>query len=188
MGRLISNMMADNDAELVKKAVHGDARAFEDLVNRHYTTMFKMAFKWCGNRADSEDITQAACIKLARALASYEHKAAFTTWLYRLVINTAIDMKRAEQRHDHAQAEMEELPGSSNPESALYAREMMAQIGKLPPKEKTALLLVFGEGLSHAEAAYAMEVKESTVSWYIHEARKKLEQFETRQNKERHHG
>lgn len=178
-------MNADSDAELVQRASRGDARAFESLVNRHYSTMFRMAFKWCRNRQDAEDITQNSCIKLARALKSYEHKAAFTTWLYRLVINTAIDMKRSEKRHDHAQAEMDEIQGGDNPESALYAREMMQRIGMLPEKEKTALLLVFGEGMNHAEAAYVMEVKESTVSWYIHEARKNLEKFE---NRERHHG
>ena len=182
-------MNVDKDSDLVRKACAGDARAFETLVNRHYDTMFRMAFKWCGNRANAEDITQNACIKLARALKTYEHKAAFTTWLYRLVINTAIDMQRAEKRHDHAQSEMDEVQGGSNPESAYYAQEMMKQIGKLPEKEKTALLLVFGEGMNHAEAAYVMAVKESTVSWYIHEARKKLESFENlSKNRERHHG
>lgn len=181
-------MSAESDSELVKRATGGDARAFEALVNRHYATMFKMAFKWCGNRADAEDMTQNACIKLARALKTYEHKAAFTTWLYRLVINTAIDMKRHEKRHDHAQAEMDEVQGHDSPEASLYAKEILNEIGRLPVKEKTALLLVFGEGMNHAEAAYVMDVKESTVSWYIHEARKKLDQFNSHQNKERHHG
>ena len=178
-------MNAQSDSELIGKASAGDARAFEALVNRHYATMFKMAFKWCRNRADAEDITQNVCIKLVRALKTYEHKAAFTTWLYRLVINTAIDMQRTEKRHDHAQGQIDEIPDGDNPETALHAREMMQQVGLLPTKEKTALLLVFGEGMNHAEAAYVMDVKESTVSWYIHEARKKLEIFE---NKERHHG
>ncbi len=178
-------MDAQSDAQLIEQATRGDARAFEVLVNRHYDTMFRMAFKWCGNRSLAEDVTQNACIKLARSLKTYERKAAFTTWLYRLVINTAIDMQRAEKRHDHAQSEMDEMQGGDNPESAYYAQEMMQQIGKLPEKEKTALLLVFGEGMNHAEAAYVMAVKESTVSWYIHEARKKLEAFE---KKERRHG
>ncbi len=178
-------MNAQSDAQLIEQATRGDARAFEALVNRHYDTMFRMAFKWCGNRNDAEDVTQNACIKLARSLKTYERKAAFTTWLYRLVINTAIDMQRAEKRHDHAQSEADEMAGGDNPESAYYAQEMMRQIGKLPEKEKTALLLVFGEGMNHAEAAFVMAVKESTVSWYIHEARKKLEAFE---NRERRHG
>lgn len=178
-----------SDAELIKRACAGEARAFEALLNRHYDTMFKMAFKWAQNRQDAEDITQNACIKLARALGSYEHKAAFTTWLYRLVINTAIDMKRQEKRHQQTQAEIEEISGHENPESALYAREVIAQVDKLPEKEKGALLLVFGEGLSHGEAAYVLGVKESTVSWYIHEARKKLETFENLSKKGgRRHG
>ena len=92
--------------------------------------MFKMAFKWCGNRADAEDITQNACIKLARALKTYEHKAAFTTWLYRLVINTAIDMKRHEKRHDHAQAEMDEMQGSDSTIGSAWRTTSIA--GKKP--------------------------------------------------------
>lgn len=178
-------MDAQSDAQLIEQATRGDARAFESLVNRHYGAMFKMAFKWCGHRAQAEDVTQNACIKLARSLKTYERKAAFTTWLYRLVISTAIDMQRAEKRHDHAQSEMDDMQGSDNPESTYYAQEMMRQISKLPEKEKTALLLVFGEGMNHAEAAYVMAVKESTVSWYIHEARKKLEALE---KKECRHG
>lgn len=178
-------MDAVSDDTLIAQAKRGDARAFESLVQRHYDTMFRMAFKWCGNRANAEDITQDACIRLARSLKGYEGKAAFTTWLYRLVISAAIDRQRSEKRHDHAPDLSEDRPGSDNPEAAYYAQEMMQQVGLLPHKEKTALLLVFGEGLNHAEAALVMEVKESTVSWYIHEARKKLEAFEKR---ERRHG
>lgn len=172
-----------SDAQLIDQATHGDARAFEALVNRHYQTMFRMAFKWCGNRAQAEDVTQNACIKLASGLKSYGHKAAFTTWLYRLVVNTAMDMQRAEKRHHHAQSAMDDVQSADDTEQAYYAQQMMQQIGRLPPKEKTALLLVFGEGLNHAEAAFVMEVKESTVSWYIHEARKKLEAFEKREHR-----
>lgn len=179
----------ESDAELIRRACAGEARAFEALVNRHYAVMFKMAFKWAQNRQDAEDITQNACIKLARALKSFEHKAAFTTWLYRLVINTAIDMKRQEKRHQQAQGEIDDLPSGDNPEAALYAREVMQHVAALPAKEKAAVLLVFSEGLTHAEAAYVMGVKESTVSWYIHEARKKLALIENlSKNGERRHG
>lgn len=181
----MQDMQDISDAELIKQATRGDARAFERLCHRHYDLMFRIAFKWCGHRATAEDITQNACIKLATALRTYQGKAAFTTWLYRLVINTAIDMQRAEKRHHHAQGEMDDVPGPDNPEAAYYAQEIMRAIGRLPAKEKAALLLVFGEGMNHAEAAFVMEVKESTVSWYIFEARKKLEEFK---NEERRHG
>lgn len=175
-----------DDGELVRMACAGDARAFECLLERHYDTVFRMSFKWCRNRSDAEDITQCVCIKLARAIHGYNGRAAFTSWLYRIVINTAIDWKRQNARGGHDDIDDVEIASAPVAETNLMAREVLAQIDRLPVKEKTALLLVVGEDMSHAEAASVMEVKESTVSWYVHEARKKLAFQE--QKKERHHG
>ena len=69
--------MADDEA-LIRAAQAGDAQAFEQLLERHYETLYRFAYKWCGNRADAEDVTQQACVKLARALASYRFESTFT--------------------------------------------------------------------------------------------------------------
>src|SRR5262249_13669780 len=121
---------------------------------------------------------------------TYKFEAAFTSWLYRLVINTAIDWKRQNRVHSSLPEHAEETisAGDSSAEDRLQAREMLEQVMALPEKEKTALLLVFSEGLTHAEAAYAMGCKESTVSWYVHEARKKLGVKDDGKKKERRHG
>ena len=87
------------DKELIKRAQAGDTAAFEALVNNYYGIMFKMAFKWCGDRTAAEDITQEACMKLARGIDSFRHDSAFTSWLYRLVINTAKDWFKSQNRH-----------------------------------------------------------------------------------------
>jgi RNA polymerase sigma-70 factor (ECF subfamily) len=167
---------------LVNSARNGDSQAFERLVAMHYDFVFRVAFKWCRNRTDAEDITQDACIRLARGIGGFSGKAAFTSWLYRLVIHAAIDWQRKNERpQDTMHEQADHTPDA---EAQLYAKEMLAQVDALPVKEKTALLLVHAEGLSHAEAAEIMEIKESTVSWYIHEARKKLDAGE----KERRHG
>lgn len=182
--------MAEDSTAMIRAAQAGDGRAFESLLEEHYETMFRMAFKWCGNRSDAEDITQNACLKLSRSIDSYKFEAAFTSWLYRLVINTAIDWKRQNRTHNPLPEHAEETisAGDSSAEDKLQAREMLEQVMALPEKEKTALLLVFSEGLTHAEAAYAMGCKESTVSWYVHEARKKLGVKDDGKKKERRHG
>lgn len=167
-------MSDQDDKALVAKAVWGDSRAFEDLLGRHYDMMFRISFKWCGNRPDAEDITQEACIKLARVLASFRGESTFTTWLYRLVINTAKDWQRAQKRHRAMDDGLDQAQSSGSQEDQVYAQEVLTQIRDLPEGEKDALLLVFGEGLSHAEAAVICGCKESTISWRIHEARKKL--------------
>ena len=70
-------------------------------------------------------------------------------------------------------------------EETVYVSQVMAYVRTLPDREKEALYLVFSEGLSHREASVAMNCKESTVSWYIFEARKKLQSF---QEQECRHG
>lgn len=158
---------------LIRAAQGGDARAFEQLIAMHYETIFKMAFKWRPIRADAEDIAQEACIKLARGLDSFRFDSAFTSWLYRLVINTAKDWVKKNIKQTSSEG-LEQIPVSAKAEDAVYAKEALSEIYKLPEGEREALILVFNDGLSHKETADILGVKESTISWRIHEARKKL--------------
>ncbi len=167
-----------DEADLIKQAQNGDKAAFEALLRLYYDVIYRIAFKWCGNQADAEDITQIACIKLARSLGSFQFKSAFLTWLYPLVINTAKDWAKSRARRT---TDLDSVPEPSEPaegDAKVYARQVMDQVRRLPDKEKEALYLVFSEGLSHREAATVMKCKTSTVSWYIHEARKKLQSFQ----------
>ena len=165
-----------DETELINRASRGDADAFEALVNTYYEVMFKMAYKWCGNRRDAEDITQESCMKLARGIGSYKGGSKFTSWLYVLVINTAKDWYKSQNRHPEGTELLESIVADSdNAEEKLYTRQVLNEVNKLPEAEKESLLLVMGQGLSHKEAADLSGVKESTISWRIHEARKKLE-------------
>ncbi len=169
-------MPADIDkTELINRAKSGDADAFEALVNAYYEVMFKMAYKWCGNRRDAEDITQEACIKLARGINSYGCSAKFTSWLYVLVINTAKDWYKSQNRYPEGAGLLENIVANSdNSDEKLYTYQVLKEVNKLPDMEKESLILVMGQGLSHKEVADLYGVKESTISWRIHEARKKL--------------
>lgn len=169
-----------DDITLAKAAAFGDSSAFEALVSQHYGTIYRMAYKWCGNQADAEDITQNVCIKLARAISSFRGESAFTSWLYRLVINTAKDWQRQQPsatNQGHFTDNPLNIETVTQGEEAFYAQQVMAEVHQLPEGEKEALLLVVSEGLSHREAANIIGCKESTVSWRIHEARKKLNQL-----------
>ncbi|MGI9388292.1 MAG: RNA polymerase sigma factor [Methyloligellaceae bacterium] len=167
-----------DESALIKQAQNGDRTAFEALLRGYYDVIYRIAYKWCGNKADAEDITQNACIKLARSIGSFRFQSAFVTWLYPLVINTAKDW--AKGRKPAAAAMDADLEPAQAPtgEDTVFARQVMAHVRTLPDKEKEALYLVFSEGLTHREAAAVMDCKESTVSWYIHEARKKLLSFQ----------
>lgn len=176
-------MNTKEEHDLINAAKSGDRRAFEALLNSYYDIMFKFAIKWCGNKNDAEDITQNACIKLVRALDKFDGRSAFSTWLYRLVINCGKDWYKSQNRHPSNPDALETAKIDSKSEDQLYTKQVLNAVHQLPEGEKDALLLVMSEGLSHKEAADILGCKESTISWRIHEARKKLSaQFEKEQN------
>lgn len=165
--------MTDDEA-LIRRAQAGDAGCFEQLLERHYETLFRFAYKWCGNRADAEDVTQQACIKLSRSLGQFRFESAFSSWLYRVVVNCARDWARSQNRHASEPEEMaQQVPDETvSVERQVYLWQLLHQLDELPEGIKETLLLVYAEGMTHVEAARVLEVKESTVSWRIHEFRK----------------
>jgi RNA polymerase sigma-70 factor (ECF subfamily) len=166
------------DNELVLLSVGGDACAFEHLVKRHYMAVYRVSYKWCGVKEDAEDIAQEVFVKLARKLKYFNQKSTFKTWLYRITVNAAADFtrKRSTKRiYERAFVLVQETtnPAPLADEHPAAAR-LYKELDKLPEKQKTAVLLVLGEGLSHREAARALNCREATVSWRIFQARKKL--------------
>jgi len=163
------------DQILVQRSVAGDRAAFAELVGRHYDLIYRVAFKWCGNQADAEDIAQTVCMKLGQAIRSFDARSAFTSWLYRVTLNAARDHHRADRsrrNRDGAAAELAETVTDPEPDDALD--ELWAAVAELPEKQRDAVLLIYSEGRSHAEAASILECAESTVSWHVHEAKKRL--------------
>ena len=170
-------MKPSAETHLIEAAQSGDRDAFSRLLEQYYDAMYGMAYKWCGNADSAQDIVQEACIKISRQLGSFRFQASFSSWLYRIVINAAKDYVRKQKPAEALDASQSALHHANTPETQLQHQQMLACIGQLPEKERTALLLVFGEGLNHRDAAFTMQCRESTVSWYIHKARKHLKQL-----------
>lgn len=184
-------MTDTDDMMLVKKAQGGDRHAFAALVEKHYRLMFRAAWQWCGAREEAEDIAQEAAIKLAQNIGSFRHDAAFTTWLYRLVINAAKDHYKARNRRALRETPLFEdavyVSERPSPEQALADKETLRILHELPESLKETVILVCWQGLSHKEAGVALDCSEGTISWRIHEARKKIaEKLELGREAKRH--
>jgi RNA polymerase sigma-70 factor, ECF subfamily len=185
-------MTGQADHELVRAAQSGDRAAFARLAERHYKLMFKVAWQWCGRREDAEDIAQEAAIKLAQYIGDFRGESSFTTWLYRLTINAAKDYYKAKNRRDaQEQPIYEDVQYASHapsPEEQLVQKDVLKAIALLPEDLKDTVILVCWHGLSHKQAAEILECPEGTVSWRVHEARKKIAGRLERAEKGKSHG
>jgi RNA polymerase sigma-70 factor, ECF subfamily len=171
-----TNDATETDDQIIHAAINGDRRAFAALFDRHYDLIYRVALKYTRKPADAEDIAQETSVKLARKLQTYRFESKFTTWLYRLTLNTAKDWQRkACHKYEKSWPEGFDVPAAAtSPERHVIAREALGAVEALPKKLKAAVLLVFRDGLSHSQAALALGCAETTISWRIHEARKTL--------------
>ena len=178
-----------DDLALIRRAQAGDSTSFAELLDLYYDTIHRFAWKWCGHPANADDIAQQACLKLASSLPQYRFQAAFTSWLYRLVISCAQDWQRSQKRHEHAELpEDEPAAGEGSAEESIYLMQLLDQLGRLGEGMKETALLVHAEGLSHAEAGVILGVSESTISWRVHTIRKHMNRKEVPQDVKRGSG
>ena len=164
--------------QLINRCKRGDEEAFAELLTENYDAIFQTAWRWCGDIPNAEDITQNVCLKLVKSITKFDFKSSFTTWLYRLTINSAKDFYKSPTQHNQREESHDDLARLSTieaiDENRLHARRMLEKIAILPTDLADTLLLVFVRGLTHAQIGTLMNVKESTISWRVHEARKQL--------------
>ncbi len=187
------------DEGLIRASQRGDRSAFAQLLELVYGLIYRFAFKWAGCDTDAEDITQQACMKLARVIKQFRFESAFTTWLYRLVINCAKDWLRAQSRHRSVGSSVEFSHGrvgspervdspeqygtcssDNTTEAGAELERVLTIVDSMGDGYRESLLLVYAEGLTHREAAEVLSVKESTISWRLHEVKKRLKQHQER--------
>ncbi|MBP1857222.1 RNA polymerase sigma factor [Rhizobium herbae] len=163
------------DEDLIERAQQGDRNAFGLLVERHYDFVHSVAWRWSGNVSDAEDIAQTVCLKLGQAIRAFRGASRFRTWLYTLTLNAARDHRRSQSRERRNAASFLADPTSTAAnDNRDQAEALWEAVRQLPDKQGDAVLLVYGEGLSHSAAADVMGCSEATVSWHVHEARKRL--------------
>lgn len=162
------------EPELIRQACSGDSRAFGQLVEMHYDFIHGVAYKWTRNRADAEDIAQDVCVRLASAIRSFRGEGRFRTWLYALVLNAVRDLARKAVRESRKTSEWALDPSNHGDCDSSDLQEIWTAVQTLSSKQRDAVMLVYSEGLDHGEAAEILGCTQSTVSWHLHEARKRL--------------
>ena len=162
------------EQSLIDKARAGDAASFTALLEQHYDLIYRVAWKACGNVSDAEDVAQEVCIKLGTSLSNFEGRSKFSSWLYRITLNAARDFLRKKKDHAPLDGIKDTADGNVPTDEQLEMKQLWSLVRKLPERQSSAVLLVYGEGRSHAEAGKILECKEGTISWALSEARKTL--------------
>src|SRR5215469_9244265 len=139
---------------LIERAQSGDSDAFRLLVEQHSRVVFRLAFRMTGNEQDAEDVVQETFLRAYKRLSDYEARASFSTWLYRIASNYALDLIRSRRRHQdkREQGQSEELdilqsiPGNNpGPDRLMYSGQVQdhveAALNDLSSQERTAFVL-----------------------------------------------
>lgn len=166
-----------NDIELAENARDGDRSAFRLLVERHYNSAYRVALRMTGSVPDAEDIAQDVCMALADKLGSFRGQSRFSTWLYRVVVNACRDHHRRRTTSDRLHSEYSMVYEFSRADEADDSERrgwLSEAIADLEPALKETAVLVLSEDLNHKEAGEILGCAESTISWRMHEVRKKL--------------
>jgi RNA polymerase sigma-70 factor, ECF subfamily len=163
----------DPDAELVRRAQRGDRFAFERLVAEHEQRMYTLAARVLGSREDAADAVQEALVRAWLALPRFRGEARFSTWLYRIVVNTSHDL-----RPKRREAPVDELPEPADPRDRFAEQELSGELQRaldaLDDTYRVAVVLYDVLGCSYAEIAEMTGVAEGTVKSRIFRGRGEL--------------
>ena len=171
--------MERRDEELgwIRKSREGDLTGFEELVRRHQQMIHALTYRMTGSQSDAEDLAQEIFIQAFRKLDKFRGDSQFSTWLYRIGINTCLNWKKSQQRRAQLHHEWAEQPAETTNRNDDVSSRVQEALLTLPPKQRAAVILTTYEGLNHAEAARALRCSETTVSWRVFTARKKLKRL-----------
>ncbi|WP_026893778.1 sigma-70 family RNA polymerase sigma factor [Clostridiisalibacter paucivorans] len=183
--------MNDREHILIKKSIKGDIDAFEKLIEKHEKRAYNIALKMLKNPDDAMDVSQEALIKVYRYIKGFNEKSSFSTWLYRIVVNTCIDyLRKNKERHysldnpintSEGEIKREVADDTSSPEKELEKtlnKELIhSSINKLEDIHKTVIILRDIEGFSYEEIAKILDCSLGTVKSRIKRGRDNLKQI-----------
>ncbi len=170
-------LMETPDETLAMAAAGGDRDAFAVLVQRHYDRIYGLAYRLTGARAEAQDMSQDICAALPAKLRNWRGEARFTTWLYRVVVNAAHDLRRRQTTRARASVGWGDWEIARQDEIAVQAEAqdwLTTAMIRLSPELRDTVALVLGEEMTQADAGAVLGVSEGTIAWRMSEVKKRL--------------
>lgn len=171
-----------DERELVRRARRGDAEAFRALVETYQTQVYRLALRLCGE-SGAEDAAQEAFLSAWRALPRFRGECRFSTWLYRLTTNAAIDYLRREKKQrtegdiDTLELADDSLTPQERAEQSDTRQRVQRAMSALTAEHREILLLRYMQELDYGEIAAALHISEGTVKSRISRAKGRLREL-----------
>ena len=168
----------NTDDGLLAQIAEGDRRAFSQLMDRHIDRAHGLAKRVLGNKSDAEDVVQDAFLKVWQKAGQWQPgRAQFSTWLYRVVVNRCLDLKRKpiNTALDNIAEQSDDRPDAYEDIAARQRQaEIAAAVAGLPERQRTAVALSYTAGLSNAQAAETMEISVKAFESLLVRAKREL--------------
>ena len=175
--------MSFGDHNLAAEAAKGDVEAFALLVRNYSGLVYRVALRILGAE-DAQDASQEAWVRAWRNIKKFRGESAFSTWLYRITVNTCLSIRRRKQDREAREVggELTYLPIApsyeDDPETTALAgerrEELLRALRRVRTEHRAALVLRHMEGLSYAEVADILDVPNGTAKAWVHRARAAL--------------
>ncbi len=175
--------MEEAERTILQKARRGDREAFRELVRLHGGRIHAIAYRITGSSEDAQDVAQEVFVRLHGSLDRYDGRFLFTTWLYRVAVNIAIDHRRRAARHRHepiASADCEPAVhyGAPPPDALIECGELAGAVEKLAAglseQQRRVFVLRDLQEFTTAEIASILDCRESTVRVHLARAREHM--------------
>ena len=169
-------MSKSDDAQLVREALTGDMKAFERLIDKYQRPLYNAALRMTGDRDDAGDIVQTVFIRVYENLESYDPKYKFFSWVYRMMMNEAINfINRNKPKVSLNQSLVSDEP---RPDEK-YASKRLSQcvedaIAELPLDYRVAIIFRHWADLPYRDIGFILDIPEKTVKSRLYSARRML--------------
>lgn len=176
-----ADVVYDEDSELLDRLATGDEVAFRMLVERHIDRSYAIALRIVGNAADAEDVVQDSMLKIWSHRGRWQHgRAKFSTWLYRVISNRCIDLRR-KPRTENVEAVPEVADSQPGAVELIERNELndMLELAmqRLPEQQRIAVILSYHENMSNGEIAQMMDTTVAAVESLLKRGRQQLRQL-----------
>ena len=155
----------------------GGREAFEDLVRENQRMIHSLCYRLTGSMEEAEDLAQDTFLQAFQSRADFRGESKASTWLYRIAVNRCLNWRKRQERQVRAQEQLQLVEPEAVHDGSGRAQQIQEALMRLPAKQRAAVVLTTYDGLTHAEAARALHCSETTVSWRLFAARRKLKRL-----------